>query len=321
MAWAARVIALTLDKVKQPAWVLRLAPGIEQDRPALDARRLQHSRLRPDVSGEPCVNRCLRGRVDDVQHLATVLSFERAAEDDEAFVDEVLHELRVLVPVLLLAHVARPVPRTTSLAPDDVEVQSYPSTRTKPKLPAGFERAMRPEPGLARQRRTARRPVARRRRGSMGETWFPPCFQYADSSQVSSFSRKSRRKRPASAPSTRRWSYVSVRFMIGRIAITSLPSSSCTTHGRLTTAYVPRIPACGWLITGVPWNVPKLPGFVIVNVPPWTSSGVRRLVRARSAMSAIPRAMPSRLRPSACLTTGTMSPLPPSSATAKPRLT
>ena len=52
----------------------------------------------------------------------------------------------------------------------------------------------------------------------------------------SSFSRRSRRKRPASAPSTRRWSYVSVRFMIGRIAITSSPSSSWTTQGRLTTA-------------------------------------------------------------------------------------
>ena len=28
-------------------------------------------------------------------------------------------------------------------------------------------------------------------------------------------------------------------FIIGRIAITSWPSSSCTTHGRLTSAYVP----------------------------------------------------------------------------------
>ena len=45
-------------------------------------------------------------------------------------------------------------------------------------------------------------------------------------------------------------------FMIGRIAITSWPSSSWVTHGRFTSAYVPRIPACGWLITGVPWKVP-----------------------------------------------------------------
>ena len=39
------------------------------------------------------------------------------------------------------------------------------------------------------------------------------------------------------------------------------------------------------------------------------------------SLSAIARAMPSRFSPSAFLTTGTISPLPPSSATAKPRLT
>ena len=49
---------------------------------------------------------------------------------------------------------------------------------------------------------------------------------------------------------------MSVRFIIERIAIASAPFSSVITHGRLTIAYVPRIPACGWLITGVPWNVP-----------------------------------------------------------------
>src|SRR5207244_9391204 len=127
--------------------------------------------------------------------------------------------------------------------------------------------------------------AARRSRSGEGQSLFDPaksgslCLfrerpepQYAASSQVSSFLRRSRRKRPASAPSTSRWSYVSVRFMIGRIAITSSPNSSCTTHGRFTTAYVPRIAACGWLMIGVPWNVPKPPGFVIVNVPPCTSS-------------------------------------------------
>ena len=44
--------------------------------------------------------------------------------------------------------------------------------------------------------------------------------------------------------------------MIERIAIASSPSSSSTTQGRLTTAYVPRIAACGWLMIGVPWKVP-----------------------------------------------------------------
>src|SRR5205807_516115 len=177
-------------------------------------------------------------------HLAPVLAFEWAAEDDEALVDEGLHELRVLVPVLLLAHGTRPVPRATSLAPDDPEVQSYPSSRTKSKLPAGSGRATAPEPGFARReatnastcsakkkgahggnmvspmlhylqgptarrrrsralpggRQTARRPVARRRRGPMGETWFPPCF----SRPIRPSSRASRAGRVGSGPRARR---------------------------------------------------------------------------------------------------------------------
>ena len=66
--------------------------------------------------------------------------------------------------------------------------------------------------------------------------WSIGYAQYAASSQLSSRSRRSRRHMPAYAPSTSRWSYVSVRFMIGRIAITSEPSSSWTTHGRFTSA-------------------------------------------------------------------------------------
>ena len=84
---------------------------------------------------------------------------------------------------------------------------------------------------------------------------------------------------------------------------------------------MPRIADCGWLMIGVPWNVPKLPGFVIVNVPPWTSSGRSFFVRARSAMSWIARAVPVRLRSCALRMTGTMRPFPSSSATAIPRLT
>ena len=77
----------------------------------------------------------------------------------------------------------------------------------------------------------------------------------------------------------------------------------------------------GWLITGVPWNVPYPPGFVIVNVPPATSSGVSCFSRARFATSEIAFAMPSRLSVSAFLTLGTIRPLPSASSTAKPRLT
>jgi hypothetical protein len=39
-----------------------------------------------------------------VQHLA--LAFERAAEQDEAFVDETVHDRGVLVPAVLPAEVA-----------------------------------------------------------------------------------------------------------------------------------------------------------------------------------------------------------------------
>src|SRR6185437_12778214 len=109
---------------------------------------------------------------------------------------------------------------------------------------------------LGRGERRAQ-PVDRGGRVPVAEERDEPLRHYSPSpSQLSSRSRRSRRKRPARAPSTRRWSYVSVMFISGRIAITSLPSSSSTTHGRLTSAYVPRIADCGWLMTGVPWNVP-----------------------------------------------------------------
>jgi hypothetical protein len=81
------------------------------------------------------------------------------------------------------------------------------------------------------------------------------------------------------------------------------------------------MPDCGWLMIGVPWNVPEPPGFVIVNVPPCTSSGMSFFSRARFAMSAIPFAMPSRFIVSTFLSTGTIRPLPSASSTAMPRLT
>ena len=81
---------------------------------------------------------------------------------------------------------------------------------------------------------------------------------------------------------------------------------------------MPRIAACGWLITGVPNCSPKMPELVSVNVPPATSSGASFLLRARSAMSTIPRAMPRKFFSSSCLMTGTIS--PQSSATAMPML-
>ena len=64
---------------------------------------------------------------------------------------------------------------------------------------------------------------------------------------------------------------------------------------------------------------PNGPGFVIVNVPPCTSSGTSFLERARVAMSLIARPRPTMFIVSAPFTTGTIS--PSSSATAMPRFT
>ena len=74
-------------------------------------------------------------------------------------------------------------------------------------------------------------------------------------------------------------------MVIGRIAIASVPSSPVTTTGRLTIASRSRIATCGWLMTGVAMIEPNCPGFVIVNVPPRTSSGASARARARFATS------------------------------------
>src|SRR4051794_9262115 len=124
----------------------------------------------------------------------------------------------------------------------------------------------------------------------------------------------------ASAPSSARWSQLSPRMQIGRIAIESLPSESVITTGRLTTASRSRIATCGWLMIGVAMIEPYWPGLVIVNVAPATSSGTSCFERARLARSRIRLARPSGARSCASWTTGTIRPSSPSE-TAMPRLT
>ena len=63
--------------------------------------------------------------------------------------------------------------------------------------------------------------------------------------------------------------------------MTSWPVESWATTGRLTTAPVPRMATCGWLMIGVSNRAPRLPVLVTVKVPPLSSSG-RELVRARA---------------------------------------
>src|SRR3954463_502808 len=75
-------------------------------------------------------------------------------------------------------------------------------------------------------------------------------------------------------------------IVMGRIAMLSLPSASVMTTGRLTTASRSRIATCGWLMIGVAASAPYWPGFVIVNVPPRTSSGCSSRSRARRGRGA-----------------------------------
>ena len=98
-----------------------------------------------------------------------------------------------------------------------------------------------------------------------------------------------------------------------------MPIMSSMTTARFSIVPTPRIATCGWLITGRPNCAPTLPGLVMVNVPPCTSSGFSFFARARSATSAIARDKPRMFFSSASLTTGTIS--PPSRATAMPRFT
>ena len=78
------------------------------------------------------------------------------------------------------------------------------------------------------------------------------------------------------------------------------------------------MPTWGWLMIGVPKRLPKTPGFVIVKVPPWTSSTLSFLARARSARSFTARARPRTFFSSALWITGTMR--PQSRATAMPEV-
>src|SRR6186997_366564 len=92
-------------------------PSVEQNRPALDADRGEQPGRRPHVFGEPRAHLLLGAGLDDLDHLAVTL--EGSAEDDEAVLHQLIHVARVLLPVGLLAHTARPVPGAATREPDD----------------------------------------------------------------------------------------------------------------------------------------------------------------------------------------------------------
>ena len=94
--------------------------------------------------------------------------------------------------------------------------------------------------------------------------------------------------------------------------------ASSITTGSFPPLPTPRMATCGWLITGVAKTLPKLPKFVIENVPPCTSSGLNCRERARVARSTMERCRPTTFFSSALRITGTIRPF--SSATAMPIL-
>src|SRR5919109_2037884 len=114
------------------------------------------ARRRPWIGVEPVADRPLARRVDD-QHRAHAVA-DRAAEEDEAVVDERLHELRVLGPAVLLAQRARAVPRGTPLSDYD---EVHASARM-PGIPSARRaRQLSPRSGLSQIWPSAR-PAKRR---------------------------------------------------------------------------------------------------------------------------------------------------------------
>src|SRR5262249_51279269 len=113
------------------------------------------------------------------------------------------------------------------------------------------------------------------------------------------------------APSTARWSHVSVSSMRGRTA--GCPSTATTLSSTAPTA---RIAACGGLSTAMNRSMPYIPRFEIVNVPPSRSPCCSLPARARSTRSARTFAISATLRRSAERMTGTTSPF--GTATAMP---
>src|SRR5918992_164963 len=119
------------------------------------------------------------------------------------------------------------------------------------------------------------------------------------------------RNSDATAPSTARWSHVSVIVIVGRTT-TSQPSATA----RGSAAPTARIAACGGLSTAMNCSTPYMPRFEIVNVPSARSSCFSFPSRVRPTRSARTFAISWIVSRSAPLTTGTIRPC--GAATAMP---
>src|SRR5262245_15371762 len=96
--------------------------AVEQDRPAFDAHGRQHAIDPPRIGDEEVADGLLGVGRDHVHRLPVAL--EGPAENDPPLIDEVVHEPRVVVPAVLLTHVAAPVPRPAALEPEDEVVHA-----------------------------------------------------------------------------------------------------------------------------------------------------------------------------------------------------
>src|SRR5437879_2349667 len=74
----------------------RSVAAVEPERPGLYRADPQHPGHRPRVLGQACLDLPLVGGLDDMQR--PVARTERAADDDEAVLDQPVHERRMLIP-------------------------------------------------------------------------------------------------------------------------------------------------------------------------------------------------------------------------------
>ena len=91
-------------------WSFRRASwaAVEPERPGLYRADAQEPGPRPGIVSQPRLDLVLIRGLDCVQGLLAVA--DRAAEDDEAVIDEPVHECRVLIPGALLPDLTRGVP-------------------------------------------------------------------------------------------------------------------------------------------------------------------------------------------------------------------
>src|SRR5436305_11938757 len=117
--WCGKVRhVVTVPAARAPGRHKRLRSSPQQDFPGLDPDDPQHSHWYPRIPRESRLDVLLAIGRDDVQGPGAVA--DRAAEDDEALVDEPIHERGVLVPLCLLAQRTRRIPVRSLFARDGV---------------------------------------------------------------------------------------------------------------------------------------------------------------------------------------------------------